>query len=1223
MADINSYPVFEPNQVLNHTHLNSMRNYLEEQNRMTRSRLIGTGIACGLGISVNSQHHITLSQGCGITSEGYLLCLAGDTAGGETVFTHYKPYPTPTTYPPFAALSSAILELLTQDEDGADPLSGAGFLNDKVVLAYLESEDQKTDSCAAQDCNDQGTWRVFERRFLLISREDAVKLLKNANPDLSGAGTSDDAVAAVLNQRFRLDEAAIRRISCVATAQGKNIQDLKSFGDFAVLYVEAIAGGLDNVKDAIEGAYGTFKPVLQESIPNEELQGAVKRLNDLIKFFGDVMKAGSPDLPQMVQYYYDFVKDLIDASNEFNETAFDLMADCGMDDTRFPRHLLLGTVTGSAGCEPSVFRHHFRQPPIYNGNAMRLKEAVRLFKKMLIMIDAARRLDSMGAGDPIKITPSRGPAESLSSRAIPFYYNVPKTPGSLYEYWSYAKYRRCRAKSNLSYHAETYNDKDCIKNPLCYNYDAYPFLRIEGHIGKAAQEAFDNIDSLRQAFNIPFELVMLADGDSPLHASGTSQGYEDLQTIYAIWRHKFLLYLNNLLRLTYYLEQNLPGRGISREDLFKAGDEAFSYFSLWVLNRAGQKVAAQPGYATAAKSKPAEMGQPAELYGIGRDASYAYRAMQDRAAWESLFTGERATAASGAADAGYLSSDEKFVRDELKELNTCLTDLSRSLVPDLKDFKFAEFYEHYKCCTEVNIDIMNYLAESLKQAEADDGDLFVFKIFCWIYHLLSAFAIRPYIDIRILLDNLEQRKAVSSQAQKLSEFMKEKTGMEHQAGVYKGGTFILVYKSDGSHGEIVADFSLPYVGCRQADQRRPVTKPLSPLVLKVCAVVEPSLKDGQKEFTYPEVALQLLNNVYDPALFVPKVLSNPKYGTTIFEDPDPVYEPEPKKSKKILHYQVDTGRIMEVLKKDKTKLIIVDAFDYGLQDKAGVTIEKSSVMVFILLPALSGQAQTAVVYGRVTTGNGKIGLGGVTVSDEKGHSTTTKTVGKVAGGYSMEISAGKNNISAAHENYVTQTKSVDVPPGDNYPLDFDLKINEAFEVDWGKFRVLTDAMEVAYGSAKAEEVMVAYDSRMEKYRKKIEDVKDDPEVDPGTPIYEVADTMELFLEDEKINIVKMNNEYADKRDKLFKGIQKASGKEKALQVEAYKALTMAYIDRLALKQPKDFSDTTQKTIAATAAQMNSDPDLNMEEEISEWSTQVDDVLPDKFIGNVRDKMFRS
>ena len=218
MAEVNSYPVFNPNQVLNHIHLNTMRDYLEEQNRLTRSRLIGVGIVCGLGISVNNQNHITLSQGCGITSEGYLLCLAQG-----TVFTHYKIYPNQSAYQPFSSASSDILQLLTQDEEDANPLSGTGFLDDKVVLALMEREDEEIDSCLAQDCNDQGTWRVFERRFLLITRDDVVALLKYGNPDLSGANTSAE-VAAILNNRYRLDDAAIRRISCVATEKGKNIR---------------------------------------------------------------------------------------------------------------------------------------------------------------------------------------------------------------------------------------------------------------------------------------------------------------------------------------------------------------------------------------------------------------------------------------------------------------------------------------------------------------------------------------------------------------------------------------------------------------------------------------------------------------------------------------------------------------------------------------------------------------------------------------------------------------------------------------------------------------------------------------------------------------------------------------------------------------------------------------------------------------------------------------
>ena len=46
-----SYPVFEANQVLTSRHLNDGFNYLDQQERRTRARLIGMGIACGLEVN--------------------------------------------------------------------------------------------------------------------------------------------------------------------------------------------------------------------------------------------------------------------------------------------------------------------------------------------------------------------------------------------------------------------------------------------------------------------------------------------------------------------------------------------------------------------------------------------------------------------------------------------------------------------------------------------------------------------------------------------------------------------------------------------------------------------------------------------------------------------------------------------------------------------------------------------------------------------------------------------------------------------------------------------------------------------------------------------------------------------------------------------------------------------------------------------------------------------
>src|SRR3546814_18655380 len=82
MKKIESYPIFEADQVLTNDHLNDTVNYLDRQSRLSRVRLIGSGIVCGLDVTV-ADESITVSGGHGITSQGYIIehC--------ERVYTHY------------------------------------------------------------------------------------------------------------------------------------------------------------------------------------------------------------------------------------------------------------------------------------------------------------------------------------------------------------------------------------------------------------------------------------------------------------------------------------------------------------------------------------------------------------------------------------------------------------------------------------------------------------------------------------------------------------------------------------------------------------------------------------------------------------------------------------------------------------------------------------------------------------------------------------------------------------------------------------------------------------------------------------------------------------------------------------------------------------------------------------------------------------------------------
>jgi hypothetical protein len=93
MTEFNSYPIFVADQVLMADHLNEIVNYLDEQDRLTRNKLIGIGIVCGLELKVTSSQ-IKITKGCGVTSAGYLI------VQDELNLSYYTPYELPADFFP-------------------------------------------------------------------------------------------------------------------------------------------------------------------------------------------------------------------------------------------------------------------------------------------------------------------------------------------------------------------------------------------------------------------------------------------------------------------------------------------------------------------------------------------------------------------------------------------------------------------------------------------------------------------------------------------------------------------------------------------------------------------------------------------------------------------------------------------------------------------------------------------------------------------------------------------------------------------------------------------------------------------------------------------------------------------------------------------------------------------------------------------------------------------
>jgi len=70
------YRSFVDDQVLTSGQLNEFIDYFEDQDRLTRVCLVGVGVACGFKVSVNNQNSLlTITQGCGVTTDGDLLKL--------------------------------------------------------------------------------------------------------------------------------------------------------------------------------------------------------------------------------------------------------------------------------------------------------------------------------------------------------------------------------------------------------------------------------------------------------------------------------------------------------------------------------------------------------------------------------------------------------------------------------------------------------------------------------------------------------------------------------------------------------------------------------------------------------------------------------------------------------------------------------------------------------------------------------------------------------------------------------------------------------------------------------------------------------------------------------------------------------------------------------------------------------------------------------------------
>ena len=509
LAEISTgYSVFEKDQVLTEAQLNSVSEYLDDQDRLNRVNLIGVGIVCGLRVSLATSA-VSLGKGLGITTDGDLLRIANDTSYNrfklyDSQFPKYPPLyvDAETMLPAYELVEPGTTDLLAKNLSQFGSVSGL-VLADMVALLLVESYIKDHDLCTGADCDNHSKDYISKARLILVEKSSVTALL----PPIQ---TADNAARA-------LDHLASHHVAVSAAITSATL--------LADQFRAACSSMHGRLTTALPKLWTQASFLLGDHFPGNPTPSWVTRLN--------VINSGFSGGDTRIQYYFDFLRDLIDTWNQMRELLFGENAWCCPDINGFPKHLMLGNLT--PGTDINENRLAFYAAAAINRDN-RLKEAIFLAEKLDLMISEFSLPAVQNSASAVRVTPSCSSKQDLQNRAIPYYF--PHTPANpVHEKWSFRLSQRDMNRYNYSYHATSYSAQGGAADPLASAFDHNDFFRIEGHQGQQATTVLTALDDLIESNNLPFSVCGLLLGTAISDVvDRKGAGYTDLNRLHYLLR---------------------------------------------------------------------------------------------------------------------------------------------------------------------------------------------------------------------------------------------------------------------------------------------------------------------------------------------------------------------------------------------------------------------------------------------------------------------------------------------------------------------------------------------------------------------------------------------------------------------------------------------------------------------------------------------------------------
>lgn len=766
MEPLASYPVFQADQVLTNGHLNNLFNYLEQQERLSRMKLVGSGIICGLEI-MPEEDRIRIGEGVGLTSQGYLVSHC------DKVYTHYAPYVFPDSADdlylvgvcgadegamPAFYREKGVLELLAEgtDRPGKKQLATVNR-SDHAIVLFLEVVQTDLKNCDTNDCNDKGSRIDFVTKALLVPKKFFPQtkqkgynsiLLERYNVPAQELGTADAVLAAF--QRI-VDDDTLKKLSF----------NLANCWDrHAVMLGLSGANPLKNVD--LARLRGQF------SVANNNLHH--------------------------IQYFYDFVDDLLKAFIEFRSAVRKVQEVCCADEWISPLHLSIGdagSTTALGSTDP--YRHNFQPAPILADGKQR---AAACLQRICHMVRGFRP-DLISKRREIVITPTNLGKESLAYRCVPYYY----AHKDLLPYWNFGRLLSGNFNYNMGYHASVEAEfSDAVANPLLYDIERYDAFRIEGHIGMRYEEALREIQKQQHTYNLPIDVLALdtASLDDVVQGREIHCIIQDLESSYAVLIAGMLCKIRDIINYVATLRPRTVRQPVATPAVLgnKEGKVVSSFSQALVLLQAEHGKTTFTHQALLAGELPALKKKLAanEKTGLAYlDKMFALKEAGSQEEEPSLFQIVNAGYKNNIIDATRLNLDKfqvylsrpEYLVNFLNDLDAILKYLVDASLPEFDEESYTALWEKYvnnvKLITREVAETGEENAEMKAYFAAGNYDTLLFR--CTNEELIA------------LKTEYQKRLIRYATAVNFSRYYQQHSGLEHKAGVPKGGTFVLVYQS--------------------------------------------------------------------------------------------------------------------------------------------------------------------------------------------------------------------------------------------------------------------------------------------------------------------------------------------------------------------------------------------------------------------------------------------